>query len=403
MATSANLLQSSILKPQSAPNMNFPPPSNKQAQVIWFSLTTLAVAVVLGAIGASFWAMGLLLNKLASLILPLAIAGIIACLLDPLVDFFQVRFKIPRVRAILLVFFIGFALVFLLLGTVVPELVVQVNKLMTDLPEDADKFRLRFSEWLAESPLGQRAKIAWDQEVGAKVQQGLKDIVPLVSNWLVDHLGSFTSWFSYAVGLALVPVYLFYFLLEKAGIQSNWTDYLPIRESKAKEELVFVLSSINDTIIVFFRGQILVSLCSGTLLGLGWFFFANLNYAVLLGALASVICILPYIGAILTLCCALVLAGVQYGDGYHVLAVLGVFAFVQAAEGLFYSPRILGNRVGLHPLSIIVCVMAGTKLIGGILGGLLAIPLTAALRGIMLRYVWKKPLAAQPVPDEKAG
>jgi predicted PurR-regulated permease PerM len=229
--------------------------------------------------------------------------------------------------------------------------------------------------------------------VGLKVQQALKDVVPLVSGWVVDHLGDFTSWLSYAVGLALVPVYLFYFLLEKTGIQSNWTDYLPIRESRAKEELVFMLSAINDCVIVFFRGQILVSLCSGTLLGLGWLLIARLDYAILLGAIASLICILPYVGAIITLCAALILAGVQYGDGHHILAVLGVFAFVQAAEGLFYSPRILGNRVGLHPLTIIISVMAGTKLIGGILGGLLAIPLTAALRAIMLRYVWKKPVA----------
>jgi predicted PurR-regulated permease PerM len=373
--------------------MNFPPPSEKQAQVIWISVTTLAVAVLLGAVGASFWAIGLLLNKLASLILPLAIAAIVACLLDPVVDLLEQRMKIPRIRAILMVFFIGVALVVLLLGTVVPELVVQANKLVTDLPGDAEKFRVRFSDWLADSPLGQKAKEAWDQEVGLKVQQALKDVVPLVSGWVVDHLGDFTSWLSYAVGLALVPVYLFYFLLEKTGIQSNWTDYLPIRESRAKEELVFMLSAINDCVIVFFRGQILVSLCSGTLLGLGWLLIARLDYAILLGAIASLICILPYVGAIITLCAALILAGVQYGDGHHILAVLGVFAFVQAAEGLFYSPRILGNRVGLHPLTIIISVMAGTKLIGGILGGLLAIPLTAALRAIMLRYVWKKPVA----------
>lgn len=380
--------------------MNFPPPSEKQAQVIWISVTTLAVAVLLGAVGASFWALGLLLNKLASLILPLAIAGIVACLLDPVVDLLEQRMKIPRIRAILMVFFIGVALVLLLLGTVVPELVVQANKLVTDLPADADKFRVRFSEWLADSPMGQKAKEAWDQEVGVKVQQALKDFVPLVSGWLVDHLGDFTSWLSYAVGLALVPVYLFYFLLEKTGIQSNWTDYLPIRESRAKEELVFMLSAINDCVIVFFRGQILVSLCSGTLLGLGWLLIGKLNYAILLGAVASIICILPYVGAIITLCAALILAGVQYGDGYHILAVLGVFAFVQAAEGLFYSPRILGNRVGLHPLSIIISVMAGTKLIGGILGGLLAIPLTAALRAIMLRYVWKKREPVASAPDQ---
>jgi predicted PurR-regulated permease PerM len=375
--------------------MNFPPPSDKQAQVIWFSVTTLAVAMVLGAVGGIFWLLGFLLNKLASLILPLAVAGIIACLLDPLVDLVQRWLRIPRVRAILMVFFIGVALVVLMLGTVVPELVVQTNKLAHNLPEYSEKFRERFSGWLAESALGQRAKEAWDQEIGAKVQQALKDTAPLISDWLVAHVGSFAAFMAYAVGLALVPVYVFYFLLEKSGIQSNWTDYLPIRESQAKQELVFVLSSINDCIIVFFRGQILVSICSGTLLGLG-LLACGIDYAVLLGAVAAVICILPYIGAIITFVLAAILAAVQYGDANHFLAVAGVFVFVQVAEGLGYSPRILGNRVGLHPLTIIICVMAGTKLIGGILGGLLAIPLTAALRTIMLRYVWKTPAANPP-------
>lgn len=382
--------------------MNFPPPSEKQAQVIWFSVTTLAVAVVLGALGGIFWTLGFLLNKLASLILPLAIAGIIACLLDPLVDLFEQRMKVPRIRAILMVFFIGLAIVVLMLGTVVPELVVQANKLVTNLPEYSDQFRERFSNWLADSQWGQKAKVAWDQEIGAKVEQAIKDIVPLISDWLLAHVGSFAVFMAYAVGLALVPVYVFYFLLEKSGIQSNWSDYLPVRESKAKEELVFVLSSINDCIIVFFRGQILVSICSGTLLGVG-LLLCGIDYAILLGAVAAVICILPYIGAIITCLLALILAAVQYGDANHFLAVAGVFVFVQLAEGLGYSPRILGNRVGLHPLTIIICVMAGTKLIGGILGGLLAIPITAALRTIMFRYVWKKPVETKPAEARAAS
>lgn len=382
--------------------MNFPPPSPKQAQVIWFSLTTLAVAVVLGAVGGILWTLGLLLNKLASLIVPLAIAGIIACLLDPVVDFFEQRLKIPRIRAILLVFFIGVAIVVLMLGTVIPELVVQANKLVNNLPEYSDQFRERFSNWLADSPLGQKAKVAWDQEIGAKVQQALKDTVPLISDWLLAHVGSFAVFMSYAVGLALVPVYLFYFLLEKSGIQSNWSDYLPIRESEAKQELVFVLSAINDCIVVFFRGQILVSICSGTLLGVG-LLLCGIDYAVLLGALAAVICILPYIGSIITFVLAAILAAVQHGDPKHFLLVAGVFVFVQLAEGLVYSPRILGNRVGLHPLTIIICVMAGTKLLGGILGGLLAIPITAALRTIMFRYVWKQPVAGRPPAGQPAA
>jgi predicted PurR-regulated permease PerM len=85
-----------------------------------------------------------------------------------------------------------------------------------------------------------------------------------------------------------------------------------------------------------------------------------------------------------------VIALVQFGDWSHPLKVLVVFAIVQALEGLVISPRIMGGRVGLHPVTIIIAVMAGTTLLGGLLGGILAIPLTAALRVIMFRYVWKR-------------
>jgi predicted PurR-regulated permease PerM len=75
--------------------------------------------------------------------------------------------------------------------------------------------------------------------------------------------------------------------------------------------------------------------------------------------------------------------------------VLIVFGCVQGLEGLVISPRIMGGRVGLHPLTIIIAVMVGTTLLGGLLGGILSIPLTAALRVVMFRYIWKRPQSAQ--------
>ena len=87
---------------------------------------------------------------------------------------------------------------------------------------------------------------------------------------------------------------------------------------------------------------------------------------------------------------ALILAIVQFGDWQHPLLVLAVFAVVQTLEGLVISPKIMGGRVGLHPVTIIIAVMVGTTLLGGLLGGILAIPLTAALRVVMFRYVWKR-------------
>jgi predicted PurR-regulated permease PerM len=198
-----------------------------------------------------------------------------------------------------------------------------------------------------------------------------------------------------------VPVFLFYFLLEKKGINSRWTDYLPIQESKAKTELVFILKSINDCMIVFFRGQVLVALCVGTLLAISYLVL-GLNYAVLLGAVAAVLGIIPYIGAIISLVLALTVAAVQFGDWTHPLLVLAIAATVKMLEDFVIGPKIIGERSGLHPLTIIIAVMVGTTLLGGIMGAILAIPLTAVLRTLMFRYVWKKrPTTSKVLKEEE--
>ena len=151
---------------------------------------------------------------------------------------------------------------------------------------------------------------------------------------------------------------------------------------------MFVVDAINRYLIAFFRGQVLVALCDSLLYTIG-FLATGLNYAFLLGCAAVLLSMIPFLGAIILGLTALALAAVQFGDWLHPLLILGVFAVVQTLENLFISPRIIGDRVGLHPLVIIIAVMTGTTLLGGILGGVLAIPLAAALRVILFRYVWK--------------
>jgi predicted PurR-regulated permease PerM len=217
----------------------------------------------------------------------------------------------------------------------------------------------------------------------------LAKVVPRVGQWFFGQVTKVASWFGVLAGLALIPIYTFYFLLEKRGIESRWTDYLPVTASGFKDELVFVIRSINDYMIVFFRSQLLVAICDGLLYAVG-FMFIGLPYAVLLGVIAIFLTMIPFLGALLTCMAALILAFVQFGDWQHPAYVLIVFAVVQSLEGLVIQPKIMGDRVGLHPLTIIIAVIAGTTLLGGVLGGILAIPLTAALRVLMFRYVWKK-------------
>ena len=399
--------------------MNFPPPTEKQARVIWTAATGLAFAIILAVVAGFVWGLGKVLHLLAPVLWPIAVAGILAYLLDPVVDFLERR-RFSRARAILCVFGVAAAVALGVVGSIVPQVVRETQDLVVKVPVYTERLQQRVEDWVnhppaalryyferrAEraggtnaiatatnaAPSGTTASLDWGRLLGddsvKSATEWLAKTVARAARWLFGQFSLVTSFFGVLVGLALVPVYAFYFLLEKQGIQRNWADFLPVRTSDFKDELVFVLRSINDYLIVFFRGQVLVAMCDGALYTIG-FLIVGVPYALLIGVIATGLTMIPFVGAITTCTLALLLALLQYGDWQHPLMVLGVFAVVQALEGLVISPRIIGNRVGLHPLMIIIAVMAGTTLFGGLLGGILAIPLTAALRVILGRYVWR--------------
>jgi predicted PurR-regulated permease PerM len=368
--------------------MTFPQPTPAQARVIWLGVTALALAFFLAFVAALTWGFAWMAQQLSSILLPLAVAGIIAYLLDPVVDGLE-RLKVPRVRAILLVFFLGLMVILIALSTIVPRLIVEAQELATQVPQLSDQVEGKVKAWLESSTWGEKARRAWEGDFGANFQEWVSKVAPAVSRWALAQLSKVASWFGLAVGFAMVPVFVFYFLLEKRGIENHWTKYLPLKESRAKEEAVFILKSINEYLILFFRGQVLVALADGVLLTIG-FFTMGLDFALLLGLGAGLLSIVPFLGVAVSIVPAVILAAVQFGDWLHPLIVIGIFAIVQFLEGFVISPKIMGDRVGLHPLTIILAVMVGTTLLGGITGGILAIPLTAALRVLMFRYVWRR-------------
>lgn len=378
--------------------MNLKPPTEKQSRILWFALTGLAIATLVALVVAGVWGLGRVLDLLSPVLWPLAIAAVVACLLSPLVDWLEKR-KVPRTRAIILVFIAAFALLAGVLASVIPQVVVETQQLATKVPEYSQRLQWRVSAFIAQppdflrhffpKPADDSSGSSSDNPALASATDWLTGSLPKMGSWLFGQIGKVATGFGLLAGLALIPVYAFYFLLEKRGIEKHWKEYLPVRESSAKEEIIFLIDAINGYLVAFFRGQVLVAICDAVLYTIG-FLIVGVNYAFLLGLAAVFLTMIPFLGAIVVFIAALTLTFVQYGDWLHPLMVLGVFAVVQTLEGLVISPKIMGNRVGLHPLVIIIAVMTGTTLLGGLLGGILAIPLAAALRVIMARYVWVK-------------
>jgi predicted PurR-regulated permease PerM len=427
------------------------PPTPNQARIIWAALTGAAVALLVALIAALIWGLGRVLDILSPVLWPLAVAGVIGYLLDPVVDWLQ-RKGLSRSNAILVVFGVALLIVAGLLASVIPQVVRQTRDLVSRIPEYTRRLELQ-AEHLMNNPPGIVQKLLkWETKPGASSalppntnqmpvistnelstpetseivlldtntsvvistapssagtnavtltisdrldQQTIQSAtgwvakaLPAIGSWVFGQVTHVASWIGMLVGLALVPIYAFYLLLEKRGIESKWTNYLPVSDSSFKDEIVFILRSINGYLVAFFRGQVLVAICDAILYTIG-FLIIGIPYAVLLGVMAVFLTLIPFLGAIALCVMALILALVQYGDWQHPLGVLAVFAVVQTLEGFVISPKIMGDRVGLHPLTIIIAVMVGTTLLGGLLGGILAIPLTAVLRVLMARYIWK--------------
>jgi predicted PurR-regulated permease PerM len=402
--------------------MPLTPPTEKQLRLIWLALTALAVVAIAAVIVAFVWGFGKFLNLLSPVLWPLAIAAVLAYLLDPAVDWLH-RQKLSRTRAIVVVFAVMACVMAGITAQVVPQLIRETSSLVSNMPAYTDQVRQRIEKWAdghqgaapfrqnTNSPAGTpdhstnyppsaaatsspgNPSAAANSSIHNQIISSAKDwfdkIMPAVGDWLLGLLGKFTVLLDVVIALILIPIYTFYFLREKYGIQANWTRYLPVRDSRLKEELVFVLTAVNQYMITFFRGQVIVALISGALYTIA-FFGMGLDYALLLGFLAVILLIIPFVGVMILSVLTLLLTAVQFHDFFHPALVVGVFAVVQTLEIFFYAPRIMGNRVNLHPVVVLIALMAGITLLGGLLGGILAIPLAAALRVIMFRYVWKK-------------
>jgi len=421
----------------------FPPPNAEQARLIWLAVSGLAIAVLVGLLAALVWGLGQVLQILSPVLWPIAVASVLAYLLDPVVDFIESK-GATRTRAIGYVFGLALLIIMALFSSIVPQVIQQSRDLAERVPAYAARLQDRVEKWINNPPELLRNFIRREKPapttdavpeegepapqespgrspkgtaprgeapshsllVGGLNTESLETATGLAAKflsklgaWIFGQFGRVASWFGVLAGLALLPVYTFYFLLEKRRISSQWTHYLPVRDSSFKEEMVFVINSINNYLIAFFRGQVLVAICDGILYGIG-FLLVGLPYALLIGVAAMALTIIPYIGAIIICGTALIIAVVQFGDWTHPLLVAAVFAVVQLLEGLVISPKIMGDRVGLHPVTIIIAVMAGTTLLGGLLGGILAIPLTAALRVLMFRYIWVKRTEPEAVAED---
>src|SRR5213595_1396394 len=263
------------------------------------------------------------------------------------------------------------------------------------------------TETIAPSPskltTAERQRIqAYVEKQIPNLQRAFPTLMEKLWGILKKSIGGFLGVTGFLLSLILVPIYLFFLLNEKPRIEKRWKDYLPLRASPLKDEVAEVLSEINKYVTAYFRGQLLVCVVDGILIGMS-LTILGLNFAPVIGVLVVILTMVPYIGIIVCWVPAVLIAAFQWGDWLHPIGVTLIFIVIQNLEGIFYAPRIVGNYVGLHPMTVIVSIFAWGLIIGGIIGPLLAVPLTATLKVLLARYVWGRRLREQTIEQTDAA
>ena len=156
----------------------------------------------------------------------------------------------------------------------------------------------------------------------------------------------------------------------------------PFLKPGTRDDVSYLLHEFVDIIVAFFRGQLIIAFLQGLLFAAG-FSLVGLRYGFVIGLLLGFLNVIPYLGSMIGLAIAIPLALFQADGGWTTcLLVLVVFAVVQQIEGWFLTPKIMGDRTGLHFMAIIVAIFFWGTALGGILGLILAIPLTAFLASL---------------------
>ena len=422
--------------------MNQPTPF--QQRTLWNAATGVSI-MILGALMVGLvWLIGKVFGFLQPVLIPLIVAGIVAYVLDPVVRLLQKR-GLSRLWSVVTVFAAILAFIALLVIALIPavdqgrgllkktfskptteqQAIVESKTIDEEANTDQEQNKRLAGTLAAElvkmrqrhqdNPIGWMLTEVDDQGNPVTENSGEPNAMESLSKsragrmlfeykgviiktgreWISAGSTKILGFLGLVLGMIMVPVYLFVFLKDSSSIREHWHDYVPLKNSQFKTELVETLQEINGYLVSFFRGQVLVAAIDGFLVGTALTLF-GLPYGFLIGIFMAILGVVPYIGSILCLIPACII-GYLHAQGSslfgmspaaYVGCVIAIFVVVQQINSLVTAPKIVGDSVGLHPLTVIFSMLFWSLLLGGFVGALLAVPLTAAVKVLFRRYIW---------------
>ncbi len=327
---------------------------------------------------------GWLVYLLSPVITPFAISAALAYFGDPLVDrlerFAIGRWKVGRTLAVSIVFVLMLSVLTITLLIIIPLLVEQIRLFIHRLPQWIDWFSGTALPWI-----GRKAGLGLNDFNHTQISEMLTEYWQEISTAafkLVDIISrGGVAVVALLTNLILIPVVTFYLLRDWDLLIRGLHDLLPRHRVAGISQVAI---EVDAVLAAFFRGQLMVMIALGLIYTFG-LALVGIEFAVLIGMGAGLLSIVPYLGSIVGVLVAAGAAIFQFQDVFHLVLVLLVFAVGQGAEGMYLTPKLVGDRIGLHPVTVIFAVLAGGQLFG-FLGILLALPVAAALN-VMVRHM----------------
>ncbi len=329
---------------------------------------------------------GWLLYLLAPILTPFVAAALFAYLGDPLADRLE-RLRLPRSLAVVFVFALTIAVLALLVLLVGPLVQQQVAALVAALPDIARNLE---DVWLPRlAPL-----LDIDPDAGVGIGAFLSRYSEMAGEWgsmlftSVSRGGGALA--TAVISLFLVPILTFYMLRDWDGIVVRLGSLVP----ESQQETVFRLAGETDEVLgAFLRGQLLVMLALAFMYSVG-LTLVGVDYAIAIGVVAGLVSFVPYLGLVFGLALASMTVLLEPSPLWPLLGVVATFTVAQFLEGSVLTPKLVGDKIGLHPVIVIFAIAAGGQLFG-FFGILLALP-AAAVLSVLTRFAYDRYLREHP-------
>jgi len=311
---------------------------------------------------------------------PFLVGILLAYLADPLVDRLE-KWKLSRTWGVVVVFALFTLVLALALLVLIPMLAKQLVSLYQMAPQMLDWLQHTALPWV-QTRLGLADGFWKFDKIKAAISDHMGQTTDIVGVILSQATASGLALMAWTANFVLIPVVAFYLLRDWDVMMAKIRSLLP---RQREGQIVKLASECHEVLGAFVRGQLLVMLALGVIYAAG-LMLVGLQLGLLIGVVAGLAAIVPYMGFVIGIGSAIVAGLFQFGlDPFHMIAIVAVFMVGQALEGMVLTPLLVGDRIGLHPVAVIFAILAGGELFG-FTGVLLALPVAAVIM-VLVRHM----------------